>query len=149
MDRWHGPHALHAPWPLPCRKHKSVHKAPGMDEKRLQATLKRLGVNPIPGIEEVLMVQHDGSALQFANPKVQAAFPGNTYVISGTPQLKSATEVKASMAPDLGELTQLLSGAGNLPSFDPEGAAVEPEDDDVPELVGDFEEKAAVEEKTA
>ena len=35
------------------RKKKAVHKANTMDDKRLQSTLKRLGVNNIPGIEEV------------------------------------------------------------------------------------------------
>ncbi len=35
------------------RKKKTVHKAASMDDKRLQSTLKRLGVNNIPGIEEV------------------------------------------------------------------------------------------------
>jgi nascent polypeptide-associated complex subunit beta len=30
-----------------------VHKAAAQDDKKLQATLKRLGVNNIPGIEEV------------------------------------------------------------------------------------------------
>lgn len=32
----------------PCRKKKAVHKT-GTDDKRVQATLKRLGLNPIPG----------------------------------------------------------------------------------------------------
>jgi rRNA maturation endonuclease Nob1 len=35
------------------RKHKAVHKTTSTDDKRLQNTLKRLGVNTIPGIEEV------------------------------------------------------------------------------------------------
>ena len=34
-----------------CRKKKAVHKATSTDDKRLQTTLKRLGVNTIPGIE--------------------------------------------------------------------------------------------------
>ena len=38
------------------------------DDKRLQATLKRLGVNTIPGIEEVnLFVEND--VIHFTNPK--------------------------------------------------------------------------------
>ena len=35
------------------RKRKTVHKVAAQDDKKLQATLKRLGVNNIPGIEEV------------------------------------------------------------------------------------------------
>lgn len=35
------------------RKRKTVHKNVTTDDKRLQSTLKRLGVNAIPAIEEV------------------------------------------------------------------------------------------------
>lgn len=35
------------------RKKKTVHKAASMDDKRLQGTFKRLGLNTIPSIEEV------------------------------------------------------------------------------------------------
>ena len=51
-----------------CRKKKAVHKVSTTDDKRLQATLKRLGVNTIPGIEEVnLFVEND--VIHFTNPK--------------------------------------------------------------------------------
>ncbi len=35
------------------RPKKAVHKSSGADDKKLQAVLKRLNVQPIPGIEEV------------------------------------------------------------------------------------------------
>lgn len=70
------------------RKKKAVHKTTSTDDKRLQSTLKRLGVNTIPGIEEVLLINNDGSALQFNNPKVQASIAANTYVVSGASQPK-------------------------------------------------------------
>ena len=72
-----------------CRKKKAVHKTTSTDDKRLQNTLKRLGVNTIPGIEEVLLISADGTALQFNNPKVQASISANTYVVSGPSQSKS------------------------------------------------------------
>ncbi len=148
----------------PPRKKKAVHKTTSTDDKRLQGTLKRLGVNTIPGIEEVrtgrsrtdrqlgdpsatwfvgsscprferhrahplqgtpccgthaahrrladppsapppltllhnpppltrprlqvLLINADGSALQFNNPKVQASIAANTYVVSGASQPK-------------------------------------------------------------
>jgi nascent polypeptide-associated complex subunit beta len=50
------------------RKKKAVHKATSTDDKRLQNTLKRLGVNTIPGIEEVNIFQDD-SVIHFTNPK--------------------------------------------------------------------------------
>ena len=87
------------------------------DDKRLQNTLKRLGVNTIPGIEEVNLfkvrerataervlalrrvpntlalgspvhAQDNGSVIHFSNPKVQASIAANTYVISGHAETK-------------------------------------------------------------
>ena len=54
----------------PSRKKKAVHKTTSTDDKRLQNTLKRLGVNVIPGIEEVNIIKDDGFAIYFTNPKV-------------------------------------------------------------------------------
>jgi nascent polypeptide-associated complex subunit beta len=53
----------------PRRKKKAVHKATTTDDKRLQSTLKRLGVNNIPGIEEVNLFKDDGNVIHFTNPK--------------------------------------------------------------------------------
>ena len=52
------------------RKKKIVHKAASADDKKLQSQLKKLSVNPIPGIEEVNMFKDDGTILNFSNPKV-------------------------------------------------------------------------------
>lgn len=126
------------------RKKKAVHKTTSTDDKRLQSTLKRLGVNTIPGIEEVLLINGDGSALQFNNPKVQASIAANTYVVSGPSQPKRAQDVMQAMLAGMGGmggLQQMMGGMG-MPAFNPEGAAEEPEDDeddDVPELVENFE----------
>lgn len=51
------------------RKKKAVHKTTTTDDKRLQSTLKRLGVNNIPGIEEVNLFKDDGNVIHFTNPK--------------------------------------------------------------------------------
>jgi len=51
------------------RKRKAVHKVVSGDDKRLQSTLKRLGVNTIPGIEEVNLFRKDGKVIHFENPK--------------------------------------------------------------------------------
>lgn len=51
------------------RKKKANHKANVTDDKRLQGTLKRLGVNNIPGIEEVNLFKDDGNVIHFTNPK--------------------------------------------------------------------------------
>ena len=53
---------------MACRKKKAVHKTTSTDDKRLQNTLKRLGVNTIPGIEEVNIFL-DSDIINFTNPK--------------------------------------------------------------------------------
>ena len=50
------------------RKKKAVHKTATTDDKRLQSTLKRVGVNTIPAIEEVNIFKDD-LVIQFLNPK--------------------------------------------------------------------------------
>jgi NACalpha-BTF3-like transcription factor len=60
------------------RKKKAVHKTTSTDDKRLQNTLKRLGVNTIPGIEEVNIFKED-TVIHFTNPKgARAARRGGT-----------------------------------------------------------------------
>jgi NACalpha-BTF3-like transcription factor len=51
------------------RKKKATHKTSSVDDKKLQATLKRLNVTAIPGIEEVNLFQEDGQVIHFSNPK--------------------------------------------------------------------------------
>ena len=51
------------------RKAAAVPKASAADDKKLTSALKRLSVNAIPGIEEVMIVKDDGSAVVFQNPK--------------------------------------------------------------------------------
>lgn len=50
------------------RKKKAVHKTTTTDDKKLQSTLKRIGVNAIPAIEEVNIFKDD-LVIQFVNPK--------------------------------------------------------------------------------
>merc|ERR1712042_410781 len=65
------------------RKKKVVHRSSATDDKKLQASLKKLTVNNISGIEEVNMIKDDGSVIHFNNPKVQASLNANTFAISG------------------------------------------------------------------
>ena len=67
-----------------------MHKATSTDDKRLQSTLKRLGVNTIPGIEEVNLFQNDGNVVHFLNPKGERIRLIDTYtfVNMGLDQLK-------------------------------------------------------------
>ena len=60
------------------RKKKAIHKTTTTDDKRLQNTLKRLGVNNIPAIEEVNLFKVSGfngemqSYVQHVGPCISA-----------------------------------------------------------------------------
>ncbi|XP_024369127.1 nascent polypeptide-associated complex subunit beta [Physcomitrium patens] len=129
------------------RKKKAVHKTTSTDDKRLQSTLKRLGVNTVPGIEEVNIFQ-DESVIHFVNPKVQASIAANTWVVSGPSQTKKLQDILPSIINQLGpdkldnlkKLIQQFQKKDNL-----EG--IEEGDDDVPELVeGETFEEASKQE---
>lgn len=128
------------------RKKKAVHKTSSTDEKKLQSNLKRIGVNTIPGIEEVLLFNEDDTCLAFTNPKVQASIAANTYVVSGPSQQKTAQEVMSSMLGGMGNagLQQLMAqmqmqGMGGMGGGGDEDEEDDDDDDDVPELVGNFD----------
>ncbi|GBF87374.1 transcription factor BTF3 [Raphidocelis subcapitata] len=139
------------------RKKKVAHKAATTDDKKLQATLKRLGVNTIPGIEEVNLYQGD-SVINFSNPKVQASIAANTFVVSGPSQTKAMADVMGPSNMQLQQLMAQLGLGGETPDLATlqkmaqqmgagaagAGAAggAEDDDDEVPDLVENFEEAA-------
>ncbi|KAG0576053.1 hypothetical protein M758_5G050800 [Ceratodon purpureus] len=133
------------------RKKKAVHKTTTTDDKRLQSTLKRLGVNTIPGIEEVNIFK-DETVIHFVNPKVQASIAANTWVVSGPSQTKKLEELLPSIINQLGadNLVNLRKIAQQFQRQEAAGA-IEEEDDDVPELVEgeNFEDASKEEAKTA
>ncbi|KAA8534644.1 hypothetical protein F0562_032097 [Nyssa sinensis] len=137
------------------RKKKAVHKTTTTDDKRLQSTLKRIGVNAIPAIEEVNIFKDD-VVIQFINPKVQASIPANTWVVSGSPQTKKLQDILPGIINQLGpdNLDNLRKLAEQFQRQSPGGAAAgagmtmaqEDDDDEVPELVAGQTFEAAAEE---
>merc|ERR1712070_476015 len=124
------------------RKKKVVHKTTTTDDKRLQNTLKRLGINSIPAIEEVNLFMDQGEVIHFTNPKVQASIAANTFVVIGhaeTKQLQDLfpgilNQVDKSVLPSLKKIAEQYSQGAD-------GGDDEDEDDDeVPDLVENFEE---------
>eukprot|EP00245_Coleochaete_scutata_P017328 TRINITY_DN8457_c0_g1_i1.p1 TRINITY_DN8457_c0_g1~~TRINITY_DN8457_c0_g1_i1.p1 ORF type:complete len:152 (-),score=50.26 TRINITY_DN8457_c0_g1_i1:564-1019(-) len=126
------------------RKKKAVHKTTTTDDKRLQSTLKRLGVNTIPGIEEVNIFK-DETVIHFVNPKVQASIAANTYVVSGPSQTKKLQDLLPGIINQLGpdNLANLKKIAQQYQRQEPTSLDEE-DDDDVPDLVEgeNFEETA-------
>ncbi|KAJ9544038.1 hypothetical protein OSB04_023745 [Centaurea solstitialis] len=137
------------------RKKKAVHKTTTTDDKRLQSTLKRIGVNAIPQIEEVNIFK-DETVIQFLNPKVQASIAANTWVVSGSPQTKKLQDILPGILNQLGpdNLDNLRKLAEQFQKQTPggagEGAAAttaQEDDDEVPELVAGETFEAAAEEE--
>lgn len=130
------------------RKKKVVHRTASADDKKLQFSLKKLGVNNISGIEEVNMFTNQGTVIHFNNPKVQASLAANTFTITGHAENKQLTEMLPAILSQLGadSLTSLRRLAENLPK--PAGDGTAPmvaaeevdEDDEVPDLVENFDE---------
>ena len=136
------------------RKKKAVHKTTTTDDKRLQSTLKRIGVNGIPAIEEVNIFKDD-VVIQFLNPKVQASIAANTWVVSGSPQTKKLQDILPEIINQLGpdNMANLRKLTEQFQKQMPGGAATagapviqEEDDDDVPELVDGQTFEAAAEE---
>ncbi|BBM97648.1 nascent polypeptide-associated complex subunit beta [Marchantia polymorpha subsp. ruderalis] len=131
------------------RKKKAVHKTTTTDDKRLQNTLKRLGVNTIPGIEEVNIFK-DETVIHFVNPKVQASIAANTWVVSGPSQSKKLQDLLPGIINQLGpdNLPNLKKIAQQYQRQEPAGAEDE-DDEDVPDLVdGETFEEAAKQESS-
>lgn len=132
------------------RKQKKLHKPASTDDKKLQSTLKRLGLTAIPGIEEVNLFQDDGNIIHFDAPKVQANISANTYVVTGKGETKSMQELLPGILSQLGndslqylqKLTDSLQKGQQAQGkgADGSGAAAGGDDDDVPDV--DFEETA-------
>ncbi|XP_055387074.1 transcription factor BTF3 homolog 4 [Condylostylus longicornis] len=133
----------------PRRKKKIVHSTPATDDKKLQSSLKKLSVNTIPGIEEVNIIKHDGTVIHFNNPKAQASLPTNTFAITGHGENKTISEMLPGILTQLGpqDIAHLKKIASEFASksaasgFGNTGAG-SAADDDVPDLVENFEEVA-------
>lgn len=133
------------------RKKKTIHKTTTTDDKRLQSTLKRLGVNNIPAIEEVNLFKENGTVIHFTNPKVQASIQANTYVISGHAETKQLQDLLPGIIQQLGpdnlQALKKMEQPGatfgeNYPEKMPAGPSapiIEGDDDDMPDLVDSFE----------
>merc|ERR1719394_1436021 len=118
------------------------HQSHAADDKQLQAQLKRLGVNSIPGIEEVNMFKEDGRVLHFAAPKVQASVQANTYVVSGHGEDKGLQELLPGIINQLGpdNLASLKRIAEGFAAGGKDGdAAAAADDEDIPDVGANFE----------
>jgi nascent polypeptide-associated complex subunit beta len=125
----------------PRRKVKKVHKSAGVDDKKLQGTLKKMNAQTIQAIEEVNMFKSDGNVIHFAAPKVQAAVSSNTFAIYGAGEDKELTELVPGILNQLGpdSLASLRKLAESYQTMQKEKKddddKNDDDDDDIPDLV--------------
>merc|ERR1739848_355786 len=133
------------------RKKKVVHRTATTDDKKLQSSLKKLAVNNIPGIEEVNMIKEDGQVIHFNNPKVQASIAANTFAVTGHAETKQITEMLPGILNQLGaesfaNLKKLATSVTNQSETgNTLGADIDEDDDDVTDLVENFDEASKLE----
>jgi len=116
------------------RKKKIVRRVTTTDDKKIQSSLKKLSVTNISGIEEVNMIKSDGKVINFNNPTVQASLSANTFAISGHGEEKHFTDLLPNILNHLGAdgFNQIKRHASSM-------AQAAADEDEVPELVEDFE----------
>lgn len=135
------------------RKKKSAHKSGG-DDKKLGSVLKKMSMTNINAVEEVNIFKNDGTVIHIMSPKIQASIPSNTFVVSGNTQVKRLEELLPQILTQLGpeSMDYLRSYAESMGALKPnQGGNIETinegdeeeEDDEVPDLVENFEEAAA------
>jgi len=116
------------------RKKFKAKKSTNEFEKRLQANLKKLSCNTIPGIEEVNLFKSDGTVIHFVQPKVDAEVSSNTFIVSGNYTTNKIEELLPDILPQIGSdhLTQLKDYAEKFEALRPNNE----DGDETPNLVG-------------
>ncbi|CAG0918248.1 unnamed protein product [Notodromas monacha] len=136
------------------RKKKVVHRVNIVDDKKLQSTLKKVNCNPIPGIEEVNMFKNDGTVLHFNNPKVQLALSSNMVAVTGSAESKQLGDMLPKVFNQLGpeQLIKICNFSGpqsrSAPGADGDATTTADDENDIPNLVTDFEAASMYEQKT-
>ncbi|KAJ9102697.1 hypothetical protein QFC20_004970 [Naganishia adeliensis] len=131
------------------------------DDRKIQAALGKLNVQPITGVEEVNMFKEDGTVLHFQHPRVNSALPSNTIAITGQGEDKELPELVPGILNQLGPdslaslrklaesyqaMAQKQQGADGEAK---DGETKEADEEDVPDLVESFdvEESTGADEK--
>ncbi len=117
------------------RRKKKVAPKSGNQDAALTKELSKFGLQSLPDIEEVNMFKDDDTVMHFKRPNVQFSMKEHMVTVSGEPETK---EIK-SMLP--GILSQVGPDQYKALQNIVKDAPAEEDDDDVPDLVGDFDAK--------
>jgi len=116
------------------RKVKAKNTGPVVtDDKKLVANFKKMGLNPIPGIEEVNMFTEKNDVIHFKDPKVHASLSANTYAISGASETKTLQEMLPKVLTQLGS-ENLMSLRKAMEAVSQASGAAKEDTDDIPDV---------------
>ncbi|KAH9366052.1 hypothetical protein HPB48_020906 [Haemaphysalis longicornis] len=139
------------------RKKKVVHRTATTDDKKLQSSLKKLTVNNIPGMRRMTYCSLFSycSFIVYLHAEVQASLAANTFAVTGHAETKQITEMLPGILNQLGaesltHLKRLASVQSAMVSHSEQSGgagacAADDEDDDVPDLVENFDEASKAE----
>ncbi|GEM10878.1 nascent polypeptide-associated complex subunit beta [Rhodotorula toruloides] len=124
----------------PIRRKVAPKPVAALDDKKLQAQLKKLNVQSAGTVEEVNMFTNGTAVLNFQRPTVHAAAGSNVYAIYGRGMHKDLAELMPNVLNQLGPdtMAQLKRFAEQYQASQAggaEGEGKEADDDEVPELV--------------
>lgn len=93
------------------------------------------------------MIKEDGSVIHFNNPKTQASLAANTFAITGHGENKQITDMLPGILNQLGPegITQLKRLANSVANAGGVGKIVPEDEEDVPDLVENFDEASKAE----
>merc|ERR1711977_544050 len=116
------------------RKTKRVSTHSIIDEVKLAAQLKTLGVTSIPAVEDAKMLKTDGSMVRLVGPKVSVSAQSNTCVISAQSIEEIAKEKEETPADEPAEEVTAEGGNKDEETGDKEAAESDPvEASDMPD----------------
>merc|ERR1719284_1506779 len=121
------------------RTKKVVHHQEVNEDKKLKSTIKKFGMQQLQDIEEVNMFKDDNTVVHLKRPQTQFSVRENLLVVAGNPETKNLSDMMPDILKQVGpQQYQFLKtqrgdavGAGK--------GDAKADDDDVPELVGTFE----------
>ena len=119
------------------RTKKVVHKEAIQEDKKLKATIKKFGMQVLQDIDEVNMFKDDNTVVHMRKPQTQFSVRENLLVVAGQAETKALKDMMPDILKQLGpQQYQFLKGQlGNMDGKKED----EGDDDDVPNLVGTFE----------
>ncbi|EGR34277.1 transcription factor btf3, putative [Ichthyophthirius multifiliis] len=120
------------------RKIKKVQKTQINDDKKLKTVIKKFGVQPFQGIDEVNMFRDDKNIMHFDRPEVLASLQSNTFVIIGQHETKSLKDLLPDILQHLGP--KQLEYLKDILQTKEQGKYEKGEEDDIPQLQENFEE---------